>query len=109
MTASITQRMTALGYLPYHTGGGCWTWNQDDSDTYRWLCTDDNALVGDPEAEIWLIGRYRNDSDEPGWINVTGLTLDEAIAHIDGLPIPARGEETVIDGLANLSLLRRTP
>jgi hypothetical protein len=105
--AAIRDQMHKAGYAEYHTGGGCVVWNKDiDQSRYPWTSTDDNDLFGGPNANIWIAGTYSGHGEN--WLNVTGLTLDEAVEILPRLPT------TAIDSFARVvrirdSHLRRFP
>ena len=55
-------------FQPWHTGGGCMalgvSLDPDDTDADTLLVSHDGAYIdGDPNAEIWMSGRYSMDGD----------------------------------------------
>lgn len=89
----VAEPLRAAGYWVCHTGGGCLAWIRhlsEDGDSHLLISTNDR-IDGDPDAEIWDIGRYDGD----GWVNLNvSFTLRNAIEVAALLPaaIDARGE-----------------
>ncbi len=76
---AVGERMTAEGYHPAHTGGGCMVWEKVlPSGDYLWICDEGNGL-GDSLTEPYLVGYYGSDGHE--WESGdTVASLEAAIA-----------------------------
>lgn len=97
---NLNERMTMLGYEPWHTGGGCMCWSKTLLDGTQLMISSESALgepaemkgqtVFMPTGNGWYVGRY---NDSGGFIEYRDSgTLDEVLAIADKLPAP-RGEE----------------
>jgi len=105
----LADTMKAHGYIPVHTGGGCMAWSKQLADTSALMITNGDAGIdGDPNAPIWVIGRY---DDDDGSVDVHATyTLAAAVAAASTLPPPRdrngdtvqESYETVSDAIAAL-------
>lgn len=65
--ATLRDDMTAAGFAPLQTGGGCMAWAKHTADEkfYVLVCTDNNEL-GDDESDRWLVGIYQTEDATDG-------------------------------------------
>ena len=89
--APLRDRLLAAGFRPRDIGDGL-AWNRRGGDDTHVMVScnaerSGGALSGDPSRADWTAGRY---GDAGGFVEVTGLTLDEALDAVAVLPKPVR-------------------
>ncbi len=88
--------MAEAGFQPRDTGNGCMAWNQRAGDDTHVMIACGRGLDGDPERTEWTAGRY---GDAGGFVEVTGLTLAEALEAVAILPAPVRVDGSLAEGM----------
>jgi hypothetical protein len=75
-------------YAPWHMGGGCMAWGRNlPSGGYVLICSENNDITSDPEAPVWLVGRFSEDGES--WVSTEGgATLGEVLAWGNKMPEP---------------------
>lgn len=99
--APLRDRMTASGFSPYHTGGGCMAWKRDDAEGGYWLISAEDAqLDGNADASEWVVSHYAVNADrtDETWAEVLDCTLGEAIGILSGVKDAPHGENALALG-----------
>jgi hypothetical protein len=95
VSPAVRDRMTAAGFAPTSTGGGCMAWQLNDNAGGYWLVCDSDALLdGDVTAPDWVLGHYMPNADrtDETWVTVDRCTLPEALDILDGIRAVPHGE-----------------
>lgn len=91
----VREAVRPAGFQPRDIGGGDAAWNRRAGDDTHVMVTCDGRLDGDPTRPEWTAGRY---GDAGGFVEVTGLTLPEALDAVTILPTPRRVDGSLAEG-----------
>ena len=93
---AVREAMADAAFEALDTGDGCLAWCRRSDDQTHALISANNELDGDPHASEWIAGRY---GDAGGFVEVSGLTLAQAIEATAQLPAPVRANGSLIEAL----------
>lgn len=77
---SLMDGLEALGFHPWHTGGGCYAMSQNCEDGRHYILVTDDDAQFPREGEAVLVGVYDEDGDVPIESSEDVTTRDEVLA-----------------------------
>ena len=93
---AVRSALAGASFEALDTGDGCLAWcRPSDHDTHVMISAN-NELDGDPQATDWIVGCY---GDAGGFVEVSGLTLEQAIEGAALLRAPVRADGSVVEAL----------
>ena len=91
----MTIDMQAHGWRKEEMGGHLLAWRRDVEGGYVIVTDQQNELSAPQNAPVWSGGRYLDNGEAYGWHVVDGVTLEEAAALAESMPIPQHGDEII--------------
>jgi len=92
----VRDALANASFKALDTGDGCLAWCRGSDDETHVMISANNELDGDPRAAEWIVGCY---GDAGGFVEVSGLTLEQAIEGAALLRAPVRADGSVIEAL----------
>lgn len=92
----VREALEGAAFEALDTGDGCLAWCRASDDETHVMISANNELDGDPRAADWIVGRY---GDSGGFVEVSGLTLEQAIDGAALLRAPVRADGSLIEAL----------
>lgn len=93
---AVLDALTDAAYEALDTGDGCLAWCRSSDDETHVMISANNELDGNPEALDWIVGCY---GDAGGFVEVSGLTLAQAIEAATLLRAPVRADGSLVEAL----------
>lgn len=92
----VRKALTAVGFKALDTGEGCLAWSKRSGLNTHVMISANNCLDADPHAPEWIAGRY---GERGGFVEVAGLTLQQAMEAAAVLRPPVRADGSVVEAL----------
>ncbi|WP_448191652.1 hypothetical protein [Azospirillum sp. sgz301742] len=93
---AVREALTDAAFKALDTGDGCMAWFRASDHEAHVMISANNELDGDPQAKDWIVGCY---GDAGGFVEVSGLTLAQAIEAAGLLRAPVRADGSLVEAL----------
>ena len=93
---AVREALEDAAFEALDTGDGCLAWCRASDHETHVMISANNELDGDPQAQDWIVGCY---GDAGGFVEVSGLTLVQAIDAAALLRAPVRADGSVVEAL----------
>lgn len=93
---AVRDALEGAAFKALDTGDGCLAWFRASDDGTHAMISANNELDGDPQVQDWIVGSY---GDAGGFVEVSGLTLAQAIEAAALLRAPVRADGSLVEAL----------